>query len=141
MAKDQYWVIFARDVAGVPVTVKRKRFNPNDAAEGISFRGATHIIDLGRPAYRLNRRYYYIVDMEKGQRVLFQSENPVSPKLMDSIMRREIIKQLVAGLGMTDMKLAIILMLVGLGAGVMAGIVIGQFIDFGGATAAPPVEP
>lgn len=140
MFSDSYWAIFCREVGGVSVTVRRKKFNPNNALKGISFRGATHIIDLDRPAYRFNRKFYYIIDMDRGQKVMTQSEIPVSPKLMDTIMRREIVKQLVAGLGTTDLKMSIIFLILGLGMGVAVGIIVGQMIDLGGTTAAPIVN-
>jgi hypothetical protein len=50
---------------------------------------------------------------------------------MDAIMRKEIARQLVAGLGgSSDWKLALVIGIVASVAGICAGIVIGQFIDF-----------
>lgn len=140
---DKYYAIFAREVGGVPVMVRRRRFNPNKAAEGISFRGSTHLIDLDRPVYRANKKFVYLIDMEKGQKVLTQSEIPVSPKLMDIIMKRNIVKQLVAGLGSAtgDWKMMMLYIIIGLVMGIMTGIVLGMVFDIGGTTViAPPTD-
>lgn len=128
---DRYWAIFSRNVSGASVVVKRKRFNPDKASEGISYRGRTHVIDLTKPIFREGGKYFYLVDMEDGQRVAGEVGVPVSPKLMDAVMRKEIARQLVAGLAAGgDWKMALIIGLIMLGAGIMTGIVLGQFIDF-----------
>jgi hypothetical protein len=128
---DSYWAIFSRGVSGASVVVRRRRFNPDKASEGVSFRGRSHPIDLSHPIYREKKRYYYLIDVDGGQRTVQDIGSTVSPKLMDAVMKREIAKQLVAGLqGVGDWKLALIIGLICLGAGIMGGIVLGQFIDF-----------
>lgn len=130
MVKEKYYVIFSRDVSGSQVVVARRQFNPDAASDGVSYRGKSHTIDLKKPIYRENGKFYYMVDMEAGQKPLGEGkEPPVSPKLMDAIMRKEVAKQLVMGLeGMGNWKFVLFVALIVLAAGLLGGFVLGQVI-------------
>jgi len=130
---DKYSVLFSRVVSGSSVVFKRKRIRPEQVKDGISYKGRTHFLDLSKPIYRDKAKFVYLVDVEDGQKYTFDATYPVSAKLLDAVLRKEIAKQLVAGLGGSDWNLAIIIGLICAVTGVMSGIVLGQFIDFSGA--------
>ena len=118
------------------MVVKRRRFNPGKATDGVSFRKRTYVIDLLRPAYREKNRYCYMMDVDTGQKFVGTTPMPISAKLLDAILRQEIAKQLVAGLGGVkgNWTLAIIIGLICAVSGILGGIIIGQFISFGGSS-------
>jgi hypothetical protein len=119
------------------VVIARRRFDPDQAADGVSYRGRTHTIDLRKPIYREKGKFYYLIEMESGQISVGEGkEPPVSPKLMDSIMRKEVAKQLVMGLEPTgDLKSMLLVIVVVAVAGILGGFILGQLFHLGVAPA------
>lgn len=135
---DKYLAVWCKDVSGTSVVLRKKRFRPDQVKDGMSYRGRTHSINVDAPIFRTANTYYYLIDLDKGQKAVGAIATVVSPKLMDAIMRKEIVKQLVSGLqGAGDWKLALIIGIIMLGCGILGGIIMGQFIDF--TPSAPPV--
>lgn len=132
ISMDKYLVMFSRVVSGSDVVFKKKRVKPEQVKDGISYKGRTHFLDLAKPIYRDRSKFIYLVDVQEGQKSTLNATYPVSAKLLDAVLRKEIAKQLVAGLGGSDWTLAIIIGLICAVTGVMSGIVLGQFIDFPG---------
>jgi len=127
---DKHVIIFTKRVSGSSVQVKRKNVKLDDIKEGISYKGRTHLIDLARPVYRLHSKNFYVMDLDEGQQFVMPSnEHGVSTKLMDATFKKEIAKQLVAGLyaaGGMDWKMIMLFLLAGLGGGVGIGVIVGK---------------
>ena len=125
---DKYIAVFSREVSGSSVVVKKKSFQPDKVKDGISYKGRTHLLDLTRPIYRDRGKFFYLIDMEKGQKTMGQITSSVSPKLLDAILRKEIARQLVSGMNTpASWGLAIVIGILGASCGILGGYVIGMF--------------
>lgn len=121
-------VVFTERIAGITTVIARKRLSRKHP-ESIRYRKRTFSIVPSNVAYATNKRTYYIVDMKEGQLTIGEKSLPVSAEFIDTILSREMGRQLVSGLSTGNVNLmAIILMIVGLGAGVPIGMMLGQYL-------------
>lgn len=95
----------------------------------VRFRGKTYMIDPNRPAYANRKRFIYIVDINRGQLDLNNVQNPISADMVDAILTRSVVRQLVGQLETSSLSLQMIgLILLGLLAGIPLGIVLSPFV-------------
>jgi hypothetical protein len=103
MASDKYIALFVQEVGGMPSLMGTKKFDPASVKEGITFKGKTHRIEVSTATYREGNRYYFLVDVTKGQ---LKTVSPldgdavkgIDPKLTKALYKDETVRQLVAGM-------------------------------------------
>ena len=127
--KDRRIIKYVRSIAGVQTVVKTSRVKPN--LKVITYRDQSFPFDMNAATYRQRNRFYYFVDIEKGQLAFKGSKLSISPELMNATFKRQIAKQFLAVLETPASMASIIMILLALGAGVFAGIVIGNYMPIG----------
>ena len=142
---DKYIIHFVREVSGVSQYMGKKRVNPSKLGDGVSFKGKTYVIDMTKPVMRRGTTYTYMIDMDKGHLTVGQGTKPFNTKLMDLIFRRELARQLVTGLsttnGIKSPWFIAIMLIIGLGAGVALGYILGNYFPIHAPVVATPVSP
>jgi hypothetical protein len=125
---DKYIALFVQDVGGMPSLVGSKKFDPSAVKEGISFKGRSHMVTVAKPSYREGNRYYFLMDVIRGQlQVLGPDETvkAIDPKLTKSLYKDETVRQLVAGMHVKgNWMLALIIGVLGGVLGFFGGIIV-----------------
>lgn len=127
--KDKRIVLYARDVSGVLTVIKKSSVTPITSQVG--FRDLKFHFDIGKPLFRMKNVFYYVVDVRDGQITVSNNKDVVSPELIDSIMAKGIIKQLVSNIEDKPTSTMIIMFLLCIGIGISVGYIVGNFIPFG----------
>lgn len=126
--KAQFSVIIVKSVAGNHVLLKRRKLKEKKPL--VKWGEKSFPIDLSRPIYRVANRHVYLVDIEEGQ-LLVGNGQTIEPIMTDMIFRREIVRQMVAGLGTSGFATNIANLLIGAIMGILGGYIIGQFVPMG----------
>ncbi len=126
--KDKRTVRFVRLMNGIPTVISSKTISPS--ADKITFKGITWNFDVSAPAYRTGRTFIYLVDIRSGQMSFKEPMNPVSAALIDRILNRAVIAQLVSGLKKQDFLSLLVYVLVGVCMALPLGYILGNLLPF-----------
>jgi len=122
---DKRKVYFVRTIAGVPTRICQKSIKAH--AQNIGYRKLSFNIDIGKPSFRIKNTFYYVVDIHTGQLYFGDAKHGISPELLDSILVRNIAKNLVSGLESAPLFSSLIMMLLGTGLGIALGFILGNY--------------
>lgn len=119
-------VVFLESIGGTYTTVGKKKLGAK--TDQVRYRKKSYIIDAEMAGYRSKQTIFYLVDKTTGAQIsLMDAPQAVSPELIDTILSREMGKQLVAGLNTASVNVMnIVFLCLGLGAGVAVGITLGM---------------
>lgn len=123
--KDKRKVLIVRLTGNTPTVIAKKSIK--DSTQFIRYGKKTYTIDINKPSYRQKNIFYYLLDPGKGQLHFYQMNKLVAPELLEAILNRNIVKQLVSGLEAVPLIQNIIIMLLCLGMGIGAGFIIGNY--------------
>jgi hypothetical protein len=136
MAKDRYFINYARKINGIYTVIQRRRIRPG--TKQVSFKKKTYLIDWSKVVMRRGRNYTILIDIDASQIetdnqdsqvTVKTTEDNVSKKLVDVILTESIGTQFV--MAMTSGNLAWLQIVVGAAIGIPVGIITGQYVDFG----------
>jgi hypothetical protein len=136
--------------------IKVKKFNV--IKNTFKFKDKMYIIDSTMPLLIMKMHWYdsqltrvYCYDLERGQMitdiskmnkegqlVLTNQNTTINPDFIDDIFNNEIVRQLTAAIGKSGIfDMSIIGMIIILICGLLGGIILGQYIDFGVSSGGP----
>lgn len=127
--QDKRVVIWVRTINGLPTEVMRKRIK--STKDKVEFRKLSWPFDVGKPSFRSGRTFYYLADVKKGQLQFSETKLEISPELIDTILNRSTIKQLVSGLKAQNLAGTLLYLLMGLGMGIPIGYILGNILPMG----------
>jgi hypothetical protein len=122
---DKRKVYFVRIIAGVPTRITQKTIKASTV--NVGYRKLLFPIDIGKPSFRIKNTFYYVVDIHSGQLYFGDAKHSISPELLDSILVRNIAKNLVSGLESAPLFSSIIMILLGIGLGLALGFILGNY--------------
>lgn len=127
--KDKHKVLYVQKVSGISTVVKTRRINPIRVS--ISFKDRSFPFYSNTPAFRRKNTFFYIVDTLTGQLNLTDADNKLTPEIMDKVIKKNVVQQLVSGLEATPWSTLIVYIILALGMGVSLGYILGNFVPIG----------
>jgi hypothetical protein len=124
--KDKKRLLIVRDISGIPTLVKKMKILGR--TDKVRYGKKSFPFDMSAPTYRSRNTFYYVLDVDDGQMTLKNTLSPVSPNLLDIVMNRHVIKDLVSGLESTKFSELLLYILMALACGIPVGFIIGQNI-------------
>ncbi|OGU58432.1 MAG: hypothetical protein A2V66_16345 [Ignavibacteria bacterium RBG_13_36_8] len=128
--RDKRRIWFVKEISGVYSVISKRKIKSGSIVKTISLRKNTFSFDIGLPVVRFRNIFFYFVDVDKGQITLKNPETIVTAELMDVTFKRNIAKQIVTGLESSFQFSNLVLILMGITLGALAGYIIGNFIPF-----------
>lgn len=100
MARDRYYARICKNVQGVEHSIGIKEISPINKT--FKWKKLKIPVDLSNPTYRAralfpykrSQAYYYLVDLDNGQKTINEVKTEVSREIQDLIFSREIVRQL-----------------------------------------------
>ena len=113
---DRYYAIWMENVGDNPTIIARRKIRPTDST--VSYQGKSHVLDLGKPTYRVKNKFFYFVDYTTGQRRIGKAMPKIDNELLDDIIIRKLGRQLMVGIspGMKSEDWMMYIIFAGLGA-------------------------
>jgi len=124
--KDKKKLLLIRNISGVMTVIKKAKITGK--TDKVKYNNHTFLFDISKPLYRSRNTWVYGLDVDNGQITLTGTESKVSSELIDMILNRHVIKDLVSGLEPVKLKDMLIFILLSLITGITTGILIGQSI-------------
>lgn len=130
--KEKYIMIFLKNTNGIYADIKRLKTNPLKTV--ITFNTRTYPIDFNKIVYRNGLRNYLMIDADNGEQLSFADlktvESNAKNELMDLILSKGIITQLISRLGGSKNNIPILLMILALIIGLGCGYAVGNIYTF-----------
>jgi len=122
--RDKRRLLYIRTISGVPTVIRRKKIKGNLIK--FTYNKRTFPFDMSRPAFRIKNTFFYICDVNKGQLHFdIDVKSVVAPELLDAILNRHIVKDLVSGLENPAILGYLIYVILGAGLGLSVGYILG----------------
>jgi hypothetical protein len=132
---DRKIIYYVKENSGfysVVKTTKSSMLNSNKIINYAGMKGKTFPFDMGKPAFRKKNRWFYFVDVDRGQlQILKKDKESLSSQLLDQIVKKELGKQLVSALESPPISGYILVVLLGAGLGIAIGYILGNFVPMG----------
>lgn len=122
---DKRKVLIVRLTGNTPTVIAKKVIK--ESTQFISYKKKTYHIDINKLSFRQKNLFCYLLDPTKGQLHFEQMHKLVAPEMLEAILNRNVVKQLVAGLEAAPLIQNIVIMLLCLGMGIGAGFIIGNY--------------
>ena len=126
---DRRVIIWVRTINGLPTEIVRKHIV--STKDKVEFRKLSWPFDVGRPSFRSGRTFYYLADVKTGQLQFSETKLEISPELIDTVLNRNTIKQLVSSLKARNLIDTLLYLLMGLGMGIPIGYILGNVLPIG----------
>ncbi len=127
--KDKHKVLYVQKVSGILTVVKTRYINPVRVL--ISFKDRSFPFYANIPSFRIKNTFYYLVDTMTGQLSLKDADSKLTPEIMDKVMKKNVIQQLVSGLEAVPLSSIIIYILLSAVMGLSLGYILGNFVPIG----------
>lgn len=124
--KRKYKVAIVNFQSNKPTILKIYKIKPD--VNFVHYKNKQIPIDINVPTLTKNNIDYYYVDLNRGQISFKNSQNPnINYGIIDDVLSKEVIRQIVATLRITDFKVKIINYIIGAVMGLFAGLFIGAY--------------
>lgn len=117
------WVIKEQNKYNV---IHKQKIKPT--TQEVSHNDKTHLIEINDPIFIRGRKLFYFVDYLNGQLSLREKHKNIEPELLDSIISKQVLKQLTSNL----LPKRFDEMFIYIGLGVLIGTLLGYIIGISG---------
>lgn len=116
-------------INGVATVNWISKIKANTVISDAGLKGKTFPFDMGKPTFRKRNRWYYFVDVDKGQITLQGGQDPaMAPQLLHAIIKKEIGKQLVSRLETVPFSAQLLVVIICISLGLAAGYILGNVL-------------
>lgn len=123
--KDKYVIILAKKINGRYSKIAQKKADPTQAT--VRYKGNSYPINYEQVLYRDGLKNYILIDVDNYQQVKdTEAFSQISASLIDSILARNIVSQLVTRLSPSTLSGSILLIVMSISIGILAGYFIGN---------------
>ena len=126
--KDIRRILYVKKISGVLSQIKSKKISGN--VTQIRVGKKTFNFDIGNPLFRRRNKFFYFVDVDRGQLSLNENIEQVSPEIMDAILSENVVKQIVGSLRQATIE-SWFMIVIYIGLGVAVGYIIGNAVPIG----------
>lgn len=122
---DKRKVIFVRKVSGIHTTINIRKISILTTAVKIGDKQFP--IDISKPVFRIKNVFYYMIDVDSGQVIYAQKQSEVSPEILDMVIGKKIVSQIVSSLEKLNWKDYILYIILSIGLGLALGFILGNY--------------
>jgi hypothetical protein len=126
--KDRRIIRFVRLIGDIPYVIKKVNITKKPALTKVKYGDKTFLFNINKPVYRSRNTYYYYIDIDGEQLYFGKTTQKISSRMLDSILSKEIIKQLVAGLENPQFMVLFVYVIIGLAIGLPFGFILAGFV-------------